>query len=93
MVTKSSQRKQPSVFRRVSRDAFGFEVLLYDSQSGKVSIPDVSRAIQRNLEKRCVLSYAIVGFDTQNRVRLRVQDRLDETGERESQAGYMTHCP
>jgi hypothetical protein len=68
-----------------SSDAFGLALLLYDTQSDKASTPDVSGAIQSAIGKTCVLSYAIVGFDAQNLVRLRVQDRLDEIGDRESQ--------
>ena len=59
-------------------DAGGIGLLLYDSQSGKVTTPKVETAIQNRLGKRCVLRYGITGFDARNRVKLQVADWIDE---------------
>jgi hypothetical protein len=59
-------------------DAGGNGVLLYDTQSGKVTTPEIEIAIQNRLGKRCVLRYGITGFDAQNRVKLQVADWIDE---------------
>jgi len=66
-------------------DSGGIGLLLYDTQSGKVSTPEVETAIQNTLRKRCALRYGIMGFDGRNRVKLRVTDWVDELGDRQSQ--------
>jgi hypothetical protein len=57
---------------------------LYDSSSGTVATPDLRIAIHKGTEEGCLLSYAILGFDAHNYLRLRVSDFQDENGVRYS---------
>lgn len=62
-------------------DSGATTLLLYDSRSGKVSTPDVLGAVQRAMKKHCELGYrAVFGFDSQDRIRMRLADYEDDNG-------------
>jgi hypothetical protein len=71
-------------------DSGGIGLLLYDTQSGKVTTPEVETAIQNTLGKRCALRYGITGFDSRNRVKLQVTDWIDEMSDHQSDCIHGT---
>jgi hypothetical protein len=67
-----------------SSDAAGVGLLLYDSRSNTVKTFSISREIEAAMGRHCTLVSRILGFDARNRVRIRVADSIDGTGDRES---------
>ncbi len=62
-------------------DNFSRALLLYDAKSGQVTQPDVIGLVQSRMRKGCSLQLlSIAGFDSEDRVRLRVADSYSEEG-------------
>jgi beta-glucosidase len=63
-------------------DFGGFDYYLYDSLNGKVTHPDILKAVRAQFAgKKCSLDYGgAAGFDALNRVRVFVHDYADDNG-------------
>jgi hypothetical protein len=60
-------------------DAGGLALLLYDRRLDTVIQPDLSALIENQLRKHCsIVILAVIGFDQDNRVLLRLADNQDE---------------
>jgi hypothetical protein len=62
-------------------DDASLALLLYDRRTQAIRTSGVTKGIERRLGKHCSVDLrSVVGFDSRNRVVLRVADRRDEEG-------------